>query len=98
MHFLYILESEKDGRYYIGVSSDPCRRLIEHNKGLSKSTRVRRPFKLVYKEKFQDIGSAYRRERYLKGLKSSKVIARIVGHRDSYPLCREFKSLRPDFS
>ena len=78
MHYLYILRSEKDGNYYIGTSSDPERRLKEHNKGLSRATKYRKPFKLVHIEKFDTISEAYLREKWLKGLKSAKIIDKIV--------------------
>jgi len=83
MHFLYILKSEKDGKYYIGVSSDPKRRLQEHNKGLSRATKYRKPFKLVRVESFDSVSEAYKRERWLKGLKSAKIIEKIIN--DSVP-------------
>ncbi|WP_130276580.1 GIY-YIG nuclease family protein [Cecembia calidifontis] len=31
IHFVYIIESEADGTFYIGVSSDPEKRLGKHN-------------------------------------------------------------------
>ncbi|HGY55354.1 MAG TPA: GIY-YIG nuclease family protein, partial [Caldithrix abyssi] len=49
-----------------GSIADLERRLAEHNKGLVKSTRKRRPMKLVYREVFEDRSSALKRERFLK--------------------------------
>jgi len=35
-HFVYILESLKNGKYYIGYSSDAEKRLRVHNQGITK--------------------------------------------------------------
>ena len=77
-YYIYILESQKDKGFYIGVTSDIKRRLEEHNSGLSKSTKPRQPFKLVRVEEFPDSKSAYNRERFLKSKKSSKIIRKII--------------------
>jgi putative endonuclease len=67
MYYVYFLQSEKDNKFYIGCSSRiPRVRLLEHNSGLVKSTRYRKPFKLVHFEKFLDRKLAFKREWYLK--------------------------------
>jgi len=67
VYYVYFLKSEKDKRYYIGCSSrEPYQRLSEHNSGMVKSTKNRRPFKLVYYEKLTDCKQAFKREWYLK--------------------------------
>ena len=43
MHYIYVLQSEKDMRFYIGYSKDLKLRFEQHNKGLVRSTRDRRP-------------------------------------------------------
>ncbi|MBW1722942.1 MAG: GIY-YIG nuclease family protein [Deltaproteobacteria bacterium] len=48
--YLYSLESLKDHNLYIGISRDPRKRLGEHNRGKTKSTRNRRPFNLILKK------------------------------------------------
>lgn len=50
-YYLYILKS-LDNNNYIGISSNPEKRLIQHNSGKTQSTKSRRPFVLIYKEKF----------------------------------------------
>ena len=40
---VYVLKSEKDGKNYVGFTNDLRKRLIEHEKGLVKSTANRRP-------------------------------------------------------
>ena len=78
MYYVYVLESLKDGRYYIGVTKDLDRRLREHNSGYSKSTSPRRPFRLVHSEEFGDIKEAYSRERFFKSRKSKRIIEMMV--------------------
>jgi len=49
-YFVYAIRSKKDGRIYVGLSTDPERRLVEHNSGDTKSTRAFKPWSLIYKE------------------------------------------------
>lgn len=50
--FCYILECA-DGTYYIGWTTDPQRRLLQHNAGRgARYTRSRRPVRLVYLEEW----------------------------------------------
>ena len=45
--YVYVLRSEVDGEYYIGQTENLENRLALHNAGKVKSTRMRRPLKLV---------------------------------------------------
>jgi putative endonuclease len=73
-YFIYILQSEKNGRYYIGSTSDIDDRLKRHNEGRSRYTKTGTPWKLVYKEELPNKTSALKRENYLKRQKSKKLI------------------------
>ena len=44
----YIIRSEKHGRYYVGMSSDPEKRLFFHNQGLNTSTRNGVPWNKIW--------------------------------------------------
>jgi putative endonuclease len=66
MYYVYILLSEKDGKFYTGYSSDLTKRLESHNNGLVNSTKARRPLKLLYFEGCLNQQDATRREKYLK--------------------------------
>jgi len=46
MHF-YILHSDSIGNYYVGHTNDISRRLLEHNSGHSKFTRIGKPWNIV---------------------------------------------------
>ncbi len=72
------MQSQKNGKYYIGSTSDIDKRLSAHNHGYSIYTKRNGPFELVYKEDYQTLSEARRREYYLKSLKSSKVIERLI--------------------
>jgi putative endonuclease len=66
--YCYILECS-DGTYYTGWSTDPERRLCQHNRGTgARYTRCRRPARLVYVEELPDRGAALKRERVIKAL------------------------------
>lgn len=68
-HYVYILEC-KDDTLYTGYTTDPSRRLKEHNKGVgAKYTRIRLPVKLVYSQKLETRGNALSREYEIKKLK-----------------------------
>jgi putative endonuclease len=74
MAFLYILRSETTRRFYIGSTDDLPRRLQEHGRGQTASTRGRGPWKLVYQEEYESLLQAHRREFEIKRWKSSKMI------------------------
>jgi len=65
-YFVYILLSLKDGKKYTGYANDLPLRFEAHQKGRVKSTKHRRPFKLIYFEGCLSKKDAIRREKYLK--------------------------------
>ena len=65
-YFVYVLQSLKDGSFYVGLSSDPGRRLNEHNSGYSKFTKGRRPYQLLLQEEHSSRAEARQKEKYLK--------------------------------
>jgi len=68
MFYAYILQSEKDGRYYYGSTSDLKKRLKYHNSGKVRSTKHRRPLKLVYFEEFPTKTASLQREKFFKSI------------------------------
>lgn len=66
MFYVYILKSLKDGKLYIGFTRDLRKRLKEHNSGVSRSTKSRTPFELVYYEAYKSRSDAEKREKMLK--------------------------------
>lgn len=77
-YFVYILQSEKDKKFYIGSTSNLQKRLTYYNRGANDSTRHRRPLKLVYFEELDDKHTAYQREYFLKSPKGFLEKKRII--------------------
>jgi putative endonuclease len=48
MYFVYILQSERTGRFYIGMTDHLLRRFNQHRRGYNKSTRGRGPWQMPY--------------------------------------------------
>lgn len=66
MYYTYVLQSQKDKKFYAGFTENLKLRFERHNKGLVESTKDRRPFKLIYYEACLDRDDATKREKYLK--------------------------------
>jgi len=62
MHYVYVLRSLKDGRFYVGYTENLEKRIAEHNDGKSASTKNRIPLELVYCEICKNKVDALRRE------------------------------------
>ncbi len=67
MFFVYVLYSHKDGKLYIGYTSDIDVRFDRHCRGFVAATAHRRPLKLIYYEAYLNEQEARRREKFLKG-------------------------------
>jgi putative endonuclease len=48
MYYVYVLQSEKDGHLYVGMSQNVEKRLKEHNNGKVFSTKGFRPWKIIH--------------------------------------------------
>lgn len=66
MFYVYVLKSSQDDELYIGSTNDLKRRLKEHQNGKSSSTKLRRPFELIYYEAYKNEKDARLREHSLK--------------------------------
>ncbi len=77
-HYVYILQSLKDGRFYVGETSNVDQRLVFHNSGRQRSTKNRIPFELVYTEIFPDRTSALKREKQIKSWKSGTAFHALI--------------------
>jgi len=80
-HFLYIVVCA-DGSLYTGYTTDPARRVAEHNSGRgSKYTRSRRPVRLAFLEERRSRAEALRREIQIKKM----------GRTEKLLLCRRYR-------
>jgi len=75
---VYVLQSLKDYKTYTGSTDNLNRRLEEHNAGKVRATKYRRPFKLIYTEKFIDLNFARRREHFLKTASGRRELRKIL--------------------
>jgi putative endonuclease len=66
MFYTYVLRSRSTGRFYTGHASSIPQRKERHEQGLSRSTKGRGPWDVVYQEEFVTRAEAMRRERELK--------------------------------
>ena len=62
-----LLFSQKDHQLYIGYTDNLKIRIEKYNNGYVKSTKHRRPLKLIYYEAYFKELDAKKREKYLKG-------------------------------
>ena len=74
MYYVYIIQSQKDGKLYKGFTSNVEKRIRAHNQGEVKSTRNRKPFKLIYQEEYESKTEALKREKFLKSLEGGKTL------------------------
>lgn len=66
MYYVYVLQSLKDGKMYVGFTTDLENRLMQHNAGRVDSTKSRIPLNLIYYEACISQKDALHREKYLK--------------------------------
>lgn len=64
--YVYVLRSKKNSLTYTGVTHDLRKRFSQHQAGVSRYTRGRGPFELIYYEMCLDKSDAEAREVYLK--------------------------------
>jgi putative endonuclease len=78
MPTVYILQSQQTQKFYIGCTADLVKRLAEHQRGQTISTRGRGPWVLVYEERLETLVEARRREKQLKSWKSHRSIQELI--------------------
>jgi putative endonuclease len=90
MYYTYVLESAKDQNLYIGWTNDLKKRYEKHNLGKVFSTKMRRPFKLLYYEACLSKEDAIKREKYFKtGFGRRFLKNRLAGSRLSARVSRD---------
>lgn len=66
MYYVYILKSQKDGTFYIGMTKDLKLRFTEHNQHCSDYSSSKAPFDLEWYSAFKTKKLALDFEKYLK--------------------------------
>ena len=77
-HYVYILQSQKDNKYYIGETADVAARLLFHNSGKQRSTKSRIPFVLIMVEQFETREEALLREKQIKSWKGGNAFRQLI--------------------
>jgi len=77
-YFVYILQSEGNGHYYVGHTVNLEERLTRHNQGRSKYSKRKGPWKLIYHEVYGSRAEAMRREKEIKRTKCREYIEQLV--------------------
>ena len=78
MHYVYIIQSTTSGKYYIGSTNNIDKRLKEHNKNITRSTKYKGPWKLIHKEEFPFKQDALSREKQIKSYKSGRAFKELI--------------------
>ena len=65
-YYCYVLKSEKNEKFYTGVTGSLKLRVEQHNEKGVRSTKHMAPLQLIYFEGYLNKDDAYRREKYLK--------------------------------
>ena len=85
MGYLYILQSAKSGRYYIGSTNDPTRRLTQHQNGSVAATRNKGPWQRVVLIEFPTPTLAKKAEYHLKRQKNRRATEQVISGIYSWP-------------
>ncbi len=77
-YYVYVLKNTK-GRFYIGISENTSKRVSNHNSGVSKWTKHRGPWKLVWNSDPVALSEARKLENILKRSKGGNQLYAITG-------------------
>lgn len=78
MAFVYILQSKRDKRFYIGSTVDIKKRLKHHQGGFTPSTKRFGELDLIFSQEYLSLKEARIIERKLKKLKRKDYIEKII--------------------
>ena len=79
MFYVYILQSDLTGKYYIGSTKNVSQRLARHNSKMVLSTKSHCPWKLIHTEIFDTLSEARRRELEIKSWKNPAYMVNKLG-------------------
>ena len=83
--YVYIIHSEKSGRYYIGSTNNLERRLKQHDAGSVVATRNKGPWKRVAWVEFATPMLAKKAECHLKRQKSRRAVEMVISGSFTWP-------------
>jgi len=76
--FVYILRSLKNNNFYIGSTENLNQRFLQHNKGVIKATKYKRPYEIVFYQEFDNLLKAKSVEKTIKKWKRKDFIEKII--------------------
>ncbi|HNZ37328.1 MAG TPA: GIY-YIG nuclease family protein [Candidatus Marinimicrobia bacterium] len=79
-YFLYILFSNNLNHYYVGISSNPEKRLQYHNSQNKGWTKRGRPWQLIFQKEFESKSVAMFWESWIKKQKNRTIIEKIINN------------------
>jgi putative endonuclease len=91
MYYTYILQSQKDNKFYTGYTKDLKTRFTKHNSGLVISTKNRGPFSLIYYEACLNQQDATNREKFLKSGQGKRYLKNRIKNFLTAHLCSHLK-------
>ena len=81
-YIVYIIKSQKDGRFYFGQTNNLQRRLEDHNTGKSSYPKKYLLWDIYTFKEFDSRSEAYKVEKKLKNLKSQKKVIDFIKKND----------------
>ena len=78
MYYVYILQNNISKKYYIGATNDLVRRLHEHNRGQTRSTKRKGSWELIYREEYKIKKETHLREKLIKSFKGGNAFKKLI--------------------
>jgi putative endonuclease len=78
IHSVYSIKSIHRNYIYVGMTTDLERRLKEHNRGYSKTTKPYAPFEVILIEEFETRAEARAREIFLKTTSGKRFLRKLL--------------------
>ena len=78
MFTVYILKNSISRRHYVGSTNNLVRRISEHNRGHTKSTRQKGNWEVIYTEEYNSELEARKREIIIKSYKGGNAFRKLI--------------------
>jgi putative endonuclease len=76
--YVYILQFDKSGQYYVGSTGDLDKRLIQHSRGQTHTTKKNGSFQLMFSQQLPTLALARTAEKRIKSWRRRDYIERII--------------------
>jgi putative endonuclease len=78
MAWVYILKSDRDGRFYVGSTDDLERRLFQHHYGHTQTTSRMEPWYVVLAQQYSSLPQARGIEQRIKKMRRKDYLEKMV--------------------